>query len=268
MRLFSIEQFNQGSGWWWEVRRGIPTASCFGRIVTPVGKRCDLPTGHTPPCKTGGTGKKPPGSIRCPVHVPQLSAGAAAYLAELAAQVALEDGHYMHWVTERMNKPPNHAIAEGVRREAESRAWLAMERDVTIIQVGFCLSDCGMYGCSPDGILVADSGCMDGTLEAKNPTLETHVGRLEYGGLPSDYKCQCHGHLVVCELPRCTWLSYCPPLDPLVVDVFPDDFTRRLKTAVGEFVSRYLELLDRLKLRNRFNDIRQSVLSHFPEGRA
>ncbi len=230
MRIFSQEECPQGSPTWWELRRGIPTASSFDRIIT---------------AKKMLASEQQEGLI-----------------AELTGDVA---NMSPHWFTERYSKPPNKAVEDGVARESESRKWLEFEQDCTVMQVGFCLHDSGMYGCSPDGILVADTGCMRGTLELKNPMLHTQTAYVLSGALPSEYRAQVAGHLIVTGLASCTFLSYCPPLPPLLIEVRADEFALRLKEELEKFAARYLAALEKLGLLERFRDIRRSVLEHHPE---
>ena len=234
MRIFPASQIQQTSPDWWDIRRGIPTASEFDRILSPK------------KLKTGG-------QVR--------------YLADLLADVAFEDRPGVHYWSERLTKPPNTAVKNGVKREAESRAWLAMERECHVELVGFVLDDSGMYGCSPDGLIISDSGCLDGTLECKNPQPNTQARRLISGDLPSEYVNQCHGHLIVTGLARCTFLSYCPPFDPLLLDVRATEYTCRLKEELQLFVKKYLDALTKLRLLARFEQQRKSVLAHFEESR-
>lgn len=236
MRVFTHtkegEYVNQGSPWWWSLRRGVPTSSGFDRIITPK--------------------KMKP------------SEQAMSYALELAADVSNQQPN---WFTERMGKPPNKAVSDGIAREAESRRWFEMERDCSVVQVAFVLHDSGLYGASPDGLIVADSGALAGTLELKNPMRETQAGYLlEPDTLPSAYRPQCHGHLLVTGLPRCSFLSYCPDLPGMIVEVGADEFTVALKEALEHFTVTYLSVLDKLRLRNRFNALRSSILAHFPEG--
>ncbi len=232
MRVITPDQANQGSPLWWDLRRGIPTDSGFDRILSPI------------KLKTGSQD---------------------GYIAELCAQVSHPADSAPGWNTERYNKPPNLAIEEGTRREGESRAWLAMERCCHIEQVGFILHRSGLWGGSPDGIIVADSGCLDAALELKNPQAETQAGYLLKGKLPDCYKCQCHGHLITCELPKCVFLSYHHDFpDKLVVEVVRDGFTDRLEEEVIAFCRKYLDALTRLGLLKRWEFLRQNCLAHFP----
>jgi hypothetical protein len=232
MRIFPASLVNQGSDLWWELRRGIPTSSSFDRILTP---------------KT----EKP-------------SASQEKYIAELAGDVANLNPN---WFTERMNRPPNPAVEEGIRREAESRRWLEFDRDCTVQQVGFCLHDNGLWGCSPDGLLITDTGALDATLELKNPQLETQAQYILDGNgqVPSEYRCQCHGHLIVTGLSTCVFLSFCPGLDPVMQEVHADKFTDKLREALDGFTKKYLDALTRLKLLARWEQQRKSILDHLPE---
>ncbi len=233
MRIITPDQANQGSPLWWDLRRGIVTGSRFPSILTPV------------------TGKP--------------STSQKALIAALCGEVSDPANNAPGWCTERFNKPPNLAIEEGVRREAESRAWLAMERTCHIEQVGFCLADNGLYGCSPDGLIVADSGCLDAALELKNPMAETQAGYLLDGRLPPEYRCQVHGHLIVTGLRACVFCSYHHDFpDKLVIEITRDDFTARLEEELDAFCARYLAALDRLGLRKRWEFLRQNCLAHFP----
>ncbi len=232
--MITPDQANQGSSEWWDLRRGIPTGSCFDSILTPV------------QCRPSTSQK--------------------GLIARLCAEVSHPADTAPHWLTERLNKPPNLAIEEGVRREGESRAWLAMERCCHVEQVGFCLSDDGLYGCSPDGLIIADSGCLDGVAELKNPTAETQAGYLLDGRLPDCYKCQVHGHLIVTGLSKCVFLSYHHDFpDKLVVEVTRDEFTNRLEEELHVFCRKYLDALTRLGLLKRWEFLRQNTLSHFQE---
>ncbi len=229
-RYFSTDQIVQLSPEWWEMRCGIPTSSDFDKILTPAKM--------------------------------QYSSQAEDYMAQLVAQVL---GQNPNCFSENGNRPPNKAIEDGIAREAESRRYLVYERDVTVQQVGFVLAEGGMWGCSPDGLIITDSGSISGTLELKNPQYHTQAKYVMAGGLPREYRCQCHGHIVVTELPCCTFLSYCKPLPEVLLDICPDEFTVALKAALERFSEEYRKVLCRLGLWNRFCDLRSNTLSHYPE---
>jgi len=73
----------------------------------------------------------------------------------------------------------SRAMQDGIDMEPEARACYSFLAGGEVKQVGFCLSDDGRFGCSPDG-LVGD----DGGLELKCPLPKTHIKYLVEGELP------------------------------------------------------------------------------------
>lgn len=183
---------------WWEARCGIPTASSFDRIITPV------------------RGK--------------LSEQCDDYIAELIGdRVCLTPNAFTE--RGRMGTPEMEA---GRIAEPEARKFYSMIREVDVDQVGFVISACGRFGCSPDGLVGED-----GALELKCPLLKTQAGYLLKGGLPPEYKPQVHGQLIVTGRAWIDFLSYAPGLDPLLVRVEPDEYTAKLRNALEAFWERY-----------------------------
>lgn len=187
---------------WFDVRRGVPTASNADKIITP---------------KTG----KP-------------SASSEKYIDRLIAD--MYDPAYGTEV-----QFTNYAMDRGNRLEPEARKFIAMELDCELTQVGFCLSDCGRFGMSPDALIGTES-----TLELKVPLPETHVGYLRAGTLPDDYKPQVHFQLLVSKLPSVIFASYCPGMAPLIVEVMRDGYTELLRVALDDFLTRYTLALDKM----------------------
>ena len=223
MIVFPSECVVQGSPDWHELRRGIPTASGFDRILTGLGAR---------------------------------STQAERYAMALAADV--EEMHPTFFTESPLNKPPNPAMINGTTTEPEARRWYEFDRDLDVRQVGFCLSDCQRFGCSPDGMIDPD-----GLLELKCPMPETQEGYVRKGCLPNAYRPQVHGQLLVTGRAWCDFASYCPGFDPVLVRVEPDDYTALLAEALDEFWEKtYRPLLERLNLLERFARQRASVLLH------
>jgi YqaJ-like recombinase protein len=133
------------------------------------------------------------------------------------------------------------AMRNGSVKEPESRRYYEFERDCEVREVGFCLDDAGQFGCSPDS-LVGD----DGLLELKNPNAKTHVSYLLKGGLPDDYKPQCHFQLIVTGRAWCDFMSYRAGFPKLLVRVEPDAFTEKLRAAMREFWPMYQGLLAKI----------------------
>lgn len=194
----TIHDMEQYSPDWWAIRRGVPTASEFSSILTP---------------KTG-----------------KLSAAADTYICRLIGD--LYDPEYP-----RIDKGVNDAMREGTRREPESRRWYELDRALSVQQVGFCLTDDGRFGCSPDGLVG-----QDGVIELKNPGHAQQVRYLIDNTLPDDYRVQVHGQLLVTGRKWLDFMSYAPPLPPLLVRVVPDEFTVKLAAALEAFWVRFLEV--------------------------
>jgi len=198
MKIIACEQ---GSPEWFLARRGIPTASCFDRILTP--KQC-----------------KP-------------SAQAEEYIAELIGDL------YNPGVPDRAENFTTRAMQNGIDLEPEARRWYEMHVDQDVQRVGFVVSDCGRWGCSPDGLVGED-----GLLELKCPMLKTQVKYLLAGTLPDEYRCQVHGQLIVTGRKWVDFASYASArLQPLLIRVEPDAFTDKLRTALEAFSERYAEVL-------------------------
>lgn len=186
---------------WWDARRGIPTASAFDKIVTPGGK---------------------------------LSESWKKYACQLIADEYDTKYGYVDQFASR-------AMENGARMEPEARRYYEFYRDATVQQVGFCMTDDGRYGSSPDS-LVGD----EGVLEVKCPESHTMVAYLIDGGLPKEYLPQCHGHLIVTGRKWCDFLAYTPGLPRLLVRVEPDEYTDKLRVALEDFWPKLVDYRQRI----------------------
>ena len=210
MKKFQCVQYTPE---WWEIRAGIPTASAFDKLITPAKG--------------------------------EASKSQRPYMCELAAELA--GFHYPNFFSGRENRPKSHAMAVGTETEPEARRYYELQRSVRVQQVGFCLSDCGRYGCSPDG-LIDDSPDGAGGLELKCPETDTHIGYLLGGALPVEYKPQVHGQLLVTGRPWWDFMSYNQFCDPFLIRVFPDDFTEKLRAVLMTFLDDFDAIVARLGL--------------------
>lgn len=197
-----IIECQQGTPEWFEARRGIPSASNFHKILT---------------AKTG-----------------KLSAAADDYAIQLIAERIRFDPPYMAG-------PANAAMRHGIECEPEARSYYEFQKSVTVREVGFCVSDCGRFGCSPDGLVDDDGG-----LELKCVQPATQVAYLLDGGLPAEYRTQVHGELIVTGRQWWDFLSYCVGFPPLLVRVVPDDYTKLLADALEHFANRLAQLAGEL----------------------
>lgn len=193
-----IIECDQYSPAWWQAHCGIPSASNFNRIVTPAKW--------------------------------QLAAGAETYACELVAEAY--DYNYG-----RNDDYATSAMRNGTIVEPEARRFYSLETGRDVRQVGLCISDCGRFCCSPDGLVDDDGG-----LELKHPVAATQVKWLMGGTVPPEHLAQCHGFLLVTRRKWIDWMAYYPGMEPLLVRVVPDEKTLALAEALETFWKRLTEI--------------------------
>lgn len=133
----------------------------------------------------------------------------------------------------------NKFTERGTEIEPQARACFAEMTGETVEQVGFVISDDGICGCSPDGLLVDSSGVFKAGLELKCPSPKVHVGYVLDGILPDDYRQQVHGSMAVTGLTEWHFISYFPGMQPFRLLVQWDDYTEKVKDSLASFVSEY-----------------------------
>lgn len=198
----------QGTGEWWEAKRGIPSASNFDLIITP---------------------KKQ-----------QASASQLPFITRLIEDIKNPSPNYFTG----QGGPVNAATDYGRQTEDEARRWYQIQPGAgEVTQVGFCLTDDGRFGCSPDGLVDPDGG-----LELKCPERHTHLLYLLEGGLPLEYKCQVHGCLVVTGRKWWDFVSYCKNEEQFRIRVEPDAFTKAMRIQLEVFDAKYQAAKKRFKI--------------------
>lgn len=193
----------QGSTEWMLARCGIVTASEVDALVTPLWK---LRTGE----------------------------GVETYLyrklAEKVMGYAGEDGS--SW-----------AMDQGQILEKIALPWYEFAYDVAVQRVGFCVSDDGRIGCSPDGLLGDDCG-----LEIKCPQPAQHIKYLLQGDIPPQYRAQIHFSMLVTGRPRWRFVSYSRHLPPLVLTIERDEgIQEALRETVRVFTDKFDAAFAKLK---------------------
>jgi hypothetical protein len=159
----------------------------------------------------------------------ELSKSANGYICELIGETFCPEFEY--W-------SGNKYTERGTELEAAARVSFCEITGYEIEQVGFCLADDGVSGCSPDG-LIMDGGKYVSGVEIKCPTPRVHVGYVLDGVLPSDYKQQVHGSMVITGLDHWHFFSYFPGMQPLHLIVKRDDYTEKLSESLNQFVANY-----------------------------
>lgn len=189
---------------WYAARRGLPTASEFGSIITP--KKMEY------------------------------AAAAETYIDCLVDALMRPD------VERDESWSGNRHTRRGEALEPEAKGTYAFDRDVRLTAVGLVLSDCRRFGCSPDSLIGAD-GMLE-VKSPDGPTfVRWFREHRRTGEVPLEHKPQVHGSLIVTGRAWCDFLAYCPGYDPLVVRVTADKFTDRLREHLDRFHNDYAAAL-------------------------
>lgn len=153
----------------------------------------------------------------------KLSTQAEKYLHHLLAERILGRPIVEQAVTPWMHR--------GTEMEAEAVSFYESFRDLDTVRVGFCTTDDGTLGCSPDR-LVGD----DGLAEIKCPKEAVLVGYLLSGSVGDAYKPQVQGQLLVTGRVWVDVLAYSPELPHSLIRVERDEkYLRTLGNALVEF---------------------------------
>lgn len=189
---------------WYAARRGLPTASEFGSIITP--KKMEY------------------------------AAAADTYIDCLIdALKRPEASGEESWTGNRHTR-------RGELLEPEAAGTYAFDRDVRLTAVGLVLSDCRRFGCSPDA-LIAPDGMLEVKAPDGATFVRWVRENRRTGDVPMEHKAQVHGSLIVTGRAWCDFLAYCPGYDPLVIRVTPDKFTDRLREHLDRFHTEYVAAL-------------------------
>jgi hypothetical protein len=191
-----IHECNQYDDTWWEVRKGIPTASRANKVLTPKGA---------------------------------LSSQSRAMVNELIAdRLGLGDPpiEATEWMLRGLELEPE------ARRFFEFETGLPTI-EVGFITDDNKTVGCSPDSLIP---FAADlESQFKAGLEIKCPKASTQIGYLLGGDLPDYYRPQIHWSMAVTGLKTWWFLSYFPELEPLIVECVWDEYTDAIKTAMEEF---------------------------------
>jgi putative phage-type endonuclease len=194
----------QGSDDWFAVKLGKPSASNFSTICTTKGE----------PTK-GATREK--------------------LLNTLVAETISGD---------RQDNWQSAAMARGNELEAEAAEMFSFQKNIQLEQVGWCLTEDEMFGCSPDRLLTGQ----EVGLEIKCPLPHTHIEYLEAQKLPDAYVQQVQGSMLVTGFKQWWFMSYCPNLPPMMLLIEKDeDFCTKLHRQLIVFNNQMQEKIKYIK---------------------
>lgn len=154
------------------------------------------------------------------------------YLAELSAE----------WlIGEPIDPATNDWMTRGTELEPKAVRYYEAQRDVDTVEVGLCLTDDRLAGCSPDRLIGDDGG-----LEIKCPSAKVHVGYL-MNGVDRDHTSQVQGCLWVTG--RAWWdvMSFNPAMPPSIVRVErSQEYMDALDVAIPAFTDRLAHMREKL----------------------
>lgn len=127
------------------------------------------------------------------------------------------------------------ATEQGKFLEDVAVPWYEFEHDIKVDRVGFCTTDDGRIGCSPDGLIGEDGG-----IEVKCLEFPNHIKLLLKGELPDEYAAQVHGSMLVTGRPWWRFLAYRRNFPPLLLQINRDnEIQETLSDALHEFLERF-----------------------------
>lgn len=106
-------------------------------------------------------------------------------------------------------------MKRGTKLEAEAREEFELWWGARIEQVGFCLHDSGLVGCSPDGLMPD----LNLGLEIKCPTPRVFKCFASRQVIPARYVMQVQGSMYVTGYKFWYFMAYHPNFDPMILKI-------------------------------------------------
>jgi len=137
----------------------------------------------------------------------------------------------------------------------------AFTHDVDLQRIGFCTTDDGLIGCSPDRFIVGKNA----GLEIKNPSAAKHISYiLNPDSLMDAYRSQVLGSLWITGFDYWDLMSYHPYLPRVIVRCEPDATFNLIITSAmyGEngFLERYRKASEQIKTVVEVREIRERLM--------
>lgn len=211
--MIIIDDIEQRTAEWDEIRAGIPTASEFSRIVKANGD---------------------PSTSR------------VDYMNELAGERitgAPEEGYTSYHMLKGIEREDKARVCYEFMTDHTVQevgfVFKDEDRRVGCSPDGFVIDPTGMNE------LYTEKG-----LEIKCPKLKTHIAQLLNGGLPPDKYQQVQGCMWVCGFHSWDFISFFPDTDPYITTIERDyKFTSNLESEMIMFLDELDEVYDKLKER-------------------
>ena len=223
MIILSKEECPQGMDAWFEAKRGIPSASHFGSLLTP--------------------------------KTLKLSAAADDYRAQLLGEwLAGPEG----WRTIRDDEDfITRPMSRGWMLQPEALAFYQFQsqHEVDVEEVGFVYADeHRLWGCSPDGLVlnVGQTGGSHviGGIEIKCRLTKQHMKFMMTGEVPTSARGQLQGSMLCCQTDWWDYEEFHPQLHGRIERVHRDEkYIAALSAAIAQFTEQLLEDREALKAR-------------------
>lgn len=139
--------------------------------------------------------------------------------------------------------------------EAEALPFFQLETGIEIERVGFCKTDDGRIGASPDALIGEDGG-----IECKCPMAKTHCSYLLAGVVPRDYLLQVHGSMLVTGRSWWMFMSYCRRFPALIIKVERnEEIISQIREGLDDFLVKYEFEWQRLCALNGGEPVRRKI---------
>lgn len=138
----------------------------------------------------------------------------------------------------------SYYMLRGQELEPEARKTFAMVKGIQVEQCAMVYPDERKeYHVSPDGIMQE----IEKGLEIKCPALITHHKYLKDGVLPSEYRVQVQGSLMVTGYKSWFFMSYFPGVTPFIIEVQRDEkLISIIREEMDSFIADLKQLIGRL----------------------
>lgn len=149
--------------------------------------------------------------------------------------------------TELPDEYDNYATIRGNALEPEARRMFEFIGGEAIEEVGFVEHDNGLFGCSPDGLIMSpgDKGGILSGVEIKCHLPKAHAKfLLDPDSFVDAHEYQVHWMMAICECDFWNLFGYCPRLPYIHKIVERGGLTERLLDSIGELAEEYKAAID------------------------
>lgn len=209
MKYFNVVQNSEE---WFKCRIGIPTSSCFSKIITPLGKISEAKGGG---CYEG-------------TEIKKFSKTAESYSHLLLAEQI---------TGESLNTfPPTYWMERGSLLEDDAAKLYQFETGFKLSPGGFVAEDKLRWGASPDRLILNENEDTIGSIEIKCPAPWNHVENLLKKEIDKEYIPQVQGQMFCGGFDFVDWMSFHPDMPPSIIRTYRDDvFIKKLEEGLIRF---------------------------------